>query len=132
MVEKNNTHSLLIGYALWFFGFLGSHRFYFGKPITGIIWFFTLGLCGIGWVVDLFLIPAMDKAAERRYLEGPFNYNAAWLLLTYFGVLGLHRFYQHKWLSGILYLLTLGCFGLGIVYDFCTLNGQVDELNARG
>ena len=29
------THSLLIGYVLWIFGFLGSHRFYFGKPISG-------------------------------------------------------------------------------------------------
>ncbi len=24
------THSLLVGYALWLFGFLGAHRFYYG------------------------------------------------------------------------------------------------------
>ena len=41
---RQNTHSTLIGYLLWIFGFLGSHRFYYGKPITGTIWFFTLGL----------------------------------------------------------------------------------------
>lgn len=39
-----------------FLGWLGIHRFYVWKTGTGILWFFTLGLCGIGWVVDLILI----------------------------------------------------------------------------
>ena len=29
------THSVLVGYILWIFGFMGFHRFYFGKLITG-------------------------------------------------------------------------------------------------
>ena len=37
----HDTHSKVIGYLLWIFGFTGSHRFYYGKPITGTIWFFT-------------------------------------------------------------------------------------------
>ena len=56
MNQQPDTHSKLIGYLLWIFGFLGSHRFYYGKPITGTIWFFTLGLLFIGWIIDLFLI----------------------------------------------------------------------------
>jgi len=59
----HDTHSKVIGYLLWIFGFTGSHRFYYGKPITGTIWFFTLGLLGIGWLIDLFLIPSMDCLA---------------------------------------------------------------------
>ena len=35
MADNQDTHSKLIGYLLWIFGFLGSHRFYYGKPITG-------------------------------------------------------------------------------------------------
>ena len=31
------THSKLIGYVLWVFGFTGSHRFYYGKPVSGTI-----------------------------------------------------------------------------------------------
>jgi TM2 domain-containing membrane protein YozV len=46
----NDTHSKTIGYLLWIFGFTGAHRFYYGKPISGIIWFCTLGLLGIGWL----------------------------------------------------------------------------------
>jgi TM2 domain-containing membrane protein YozV len=47
-----DTHSKTIGYLLWIFGFTGAHRFYYGKPVTGAIWFFTLGLLGVGWLYD--------------------------------------------------------------------------------
>ena len=124
-----NTHSLVIGYLLWIFGFTGSHRFYYGKPITGTIWFFTFGLLGIGWLIDLILIPGMDRDADERYVAGPYDYNVAWILLTFLGLFGIHRFYLGKVLSGILYLATGGLFFLGVLYDFWTLNGQVSERN---
>jgi len=126
----NDTHLKTIGYVLWIFGFLGSHRFYYGRPITGTIWFLTLGLLGIGWLIDLFLIPGMDRDADRRYRSGPFDYTFGWILLTFLGVFGLHRLYLGKWPTAILYLLTGGLFGLGLLYDFWTLNEQIDHANA--
>ena len=126
---ENNTHNLLFGYLLWIFGFMGAHRFYYGKPVSGTIWFFTLGLLGIGWLVDLFLIPQMDKDADIRYQEGPLDYNLAWLLLTFLGVFGAHRFYQQKWLSAVLYFLTGGLFLFGVLYDYWKLNEQISEEN---
>jgi TM2 domain-containing membrane protein YozV len=126
---NENTHSKVIGYVLWIFGFTGAHRFYFGKPITGTIWLFTFGLLGIGWLLDVFFIPSMDRQADRRFTTGPFNYSVAWLLLTIFGVLGVHRFYLRKWLTGLLYLCTLGLLGVGLIYDFWTLNSQISERN---
>ena len=131
MAQTGDTHSKTIGYLLWIFGFTGSHRFYYGKPITGTIWFFTLGLLGIGWLIDLFLIPSMDRQADFRFQTGPVNYSVAWILLTFLGLLGVHRMYMGKWLTGILYLLTVGLFGLGYLYDYWTLNGQVDQLNRQ-
>jgi TM2 domain-containing membrane protein YozV len=131
MAQTSDTHSKTIGYLLWIFGFTGSHRFYYGKPITGTIWFFTLGLLGIGWLIDLFLIPGMDRQADFRFQNGPVNYSVAWILLTFLGLFGVHRMYMGKWLTGILYLLTAGLLGLGYLYDYWTLNGQVDELNGR-
>ncbi len=124
-----DTHSKVIGYLLWIFGFTGSHRFYYGKPVSGTIWFFTLGLLGIGWLVDLFLIPSMDRQADRRFRAGRFDYSVAWILLTFLGLFGLHRFYLRKWISGLVWLLTFGLFGLGYLYDFWTLNRQVSEAN---
>jgi TM2 domain-containing membrane protein YozV len=123
------THSKTIGYLLWIFGFVGAHRFYFGKPITGAIWFFTLGLLGVGWIIDLFLIPSMSRHAAARYTTGPIDYSVAWILLTFLGLFGIHRFYMGKILTGILWLLTAGLFGIGWLYDFCTLNGQINERN---
>lgn len=124
-----DTHSKTVGYLLWIFGFTGSHRFYYGKPVTGTIWFFTLGLFFIGWLIDVFLIPSMDRQADRRFVEGPTDYSITFILLTFFGWLGLHRFYMGKWVTGILFLLTGGLFLLGILYDFLTLNSQISELN---
>ena len=132
MPPAETTHSTLIGYLLWIFGFTGSHRFYFGKPVTGTVYFFTLGLLGIGWLVDLYLIPGMRRQADFRFQRGPIDYTVAWILLTFLGLLGIHRMYLGKWITGILYLLTGGLLGLGYLYDYWTLNDQVTLINGEG
>ena len=130
MDRGHNTHSLLIGYILWLFGFTGAHRFYYGRPISGTVYFFTFGLLGIGWLVDLLLIPGLDRAADRRFISGPWDYSVGWVLLTFLGPLGVHRMYLGKWWTGLLYLLTGGLFGLGWIYDYWTFNEQLSEKNA--
>ena len=130
-VQRPDTHSKVMGYLLWIVGFTGSHRFYYGKPVTGTIWFFTFGLLGIGWLIDLFLIPSMDREADLRFNGGNTDYSVAWILLTFLGVFGVHRMYQGKWITGILYLLTGGFAFLGVLYDFWTLNDQISMKNAQ-
>lgn len=128
---NRDTHSKAIGYLLWIIGFTGAHRFYYGRPITGTIWFFTAGLLGIGWLIDLFLIPGMDRKADLRYNAGKVDYSVAWILQTFLGVFGVHRFYMGKIGTGILWLLTGGVFLIGWLYDFWTLNEQVNAVNRR-
>ena len=130
-MERSSTHSLLIGYLIWIFGFLGAHRFYYGKPVSGTIYFFTLGLLFIGWIVDLFLLPAMDRQADIRYIPGPVDFSVAWLLLVFLGIFGVHRMYMGKWLTGILYFFTGGLFLIGYIYDLWTLNDQITLINGR-
>jgi TM2 domain-containing membrane protein YozV len=130
-VPANNTHSKLIGYLLWIFGFTGSHRFYYGKPVSGCIWFFTGGLFLVGWLVDFFLIPGMDREADIKYTAGPVDYSVAWILQTFLGVFGVHRFYMGKIGTGLIWLLTGGVFLFGYLIDYLTLNEQVDECNRR-
>lgn len=125
------THSTAIGYILWIFGFTGSHRFYYGKQVTGIIWFLTFGLFGIGWLIDLFLIPSMASNASREYISGRVEYTTAWILLTFLGLFGVHRFYMGKLLSGFIYLISGGLFLVGVLYDYLTLNEQIDDVNRR-
>jgi TM2 domain-containing membrane protein YozV len=126
---SNDTHSLAVGYLLWIFGFLGAHRFYFGRPVSGTIYFFTLGLFLIGWIIDLFIMPMLEDTAERRFQAGEYNYTIAWVLLTFLGVFGIHRFYQGKIGTGLLYLFTLGFCGIGVIYDYWTLNDQLSQRN---
>ena len=130
MAHSNDTHLKTVGYILWLFGFTGSHRFYYGKPITGTIWFFTLGLFLIGWIIDLFLIPSMDRKADLRFHSGEIDYTVGWVLLTFLGLFGIHRFYMGKWPTGIVYLLTGGILGIGYLYDLWTLNDQISLINS--
>lgn len=129
--NNENTHSMLMGYLLWIFGFMGAHRFYYGKQVSGTIWFFTLGLFFVGWIIDLFLIPSMDKQADWRFTEGPINYSLAWIFLTFLGIFGVHRFYMGKVFTGLLYLFTGGLFLIGWLYDLYTLNEQITQENAQ-
>lgn len=129
--QEEPTHYLVAGYLMWLLGFFGLHRFYYGRPISGVIWLLTLGLLFIGWIVDLFLMPSLCRDAQLRSVPGRLNHTIAWVLLVFLGVFGAHRFYMGKIITGIIYILTGGIFLIGIAYDFCTLNRQVDELNLQ-
>jgi serine/threonine protein kinase len=60
---------MAVSYLLWaFLGFFGAHRFYLGRPFTGLLWFFTGGLVGIGWLVDAFWTYHMVEVENARAL----------------------------------------------------------------
>ena len=52
-------------------------------------------------------------------------------LAVILGCVGVHRFYLGKIGTGLLYLITAGLFGFGIIYDLCVLNEQVDGQNRQ-
>ncbi|MCC7290536.1 MAG: NINE protein [Phycisphaerales bacterium] len=58
--------STWVGYLLWIppLGLLGLHRFYCGRVWSGVLWLLTGGLVGIGWLVDVFLVPSMVRGAN--------------------------------------------------------------------
>lgn len=45
----------------------------------------------------------------------------AFFLCLFFGVFGVHKFYEGRILFGLLYLFTAGLFGIGVVIDLIIL-----------
>lgn len=50
-------------------------------------------------------------------------------LACLFGLCGIHRFYLGKPITGFLYLITFGFFGIGQLVDLVRLNAMVDDAN---
>ena len=59
------------------------------------------------------------------------NKLVAYALCFPLGILGLHKFYLHQPLRGVLYFFTGGLLIVGWLYDLVTLPGQVDWCNEK-
>lgn len=79
-----------IAYLLWLppLGLLGIHRFYCGRVGTGLLWLFTAGLGGIGWLIDLFLIPGIVREANARLMSQLRERGPLGLMPAHHGVVG--------------------------------------------
>lgn len=66
--ELARPRRLSVAYLLWLLGVVGLcglHRWYCHKRFSAVIYFVTLGLCGVGQLLDWFLIAAMVRRANR-------------------------------------------------------------------
>ena len=63
--------SLATAYALLgAFGTFGVHKFYLGRPVEGLVYACTLGLCFVGTFIDFFTLPEKVKRANARPVGG--------------------------------------------------------------
>ncbi len=63
--RKNRVTALILCVLL---GIFGGHKFYLGKFWVGVVYIFTYGLFGIGWLIDLVTLIAgnpVDKEGHR-------------------------------------------------------------------
>ena len=66
-----NTSTAYLLLAMQFFGVAGLHRFYLGKPLSGLLWMATFGLGGFGTLFDLLTMESQVAHANRRMLPAP-------------------------------------------------------------
>ena len=55
------------GYLLWLLCFVaicGAHRFYYNKPVSGVIYLLTFGIFGFGQLYDLLVMPELARTAH--------------------------------------------------------------------
>jgi len=67
------SHKTMVGTFLlcFFFGLSGFHHFANRRFLKGLLYFFTVGLFGIGWLIDLVKIVAGKfKDGDGRYING--------------------------------------------------------------
>jgi TM2 domain-containing membrane protein YozV len=57
------TAYVLLAPAL--FGLSGLHRLYLGRWVSGLVWLVTGGLCGIGSIIDMVMLPRMVDDHNR-------------------------------------------------------------------
>ena len=69
----NNKKEVIWAYAfLFFLGGFGVHKFYLGNHFMGFLYMFTFGLCGLGFIYDIFTLPfQVSKANENIVYTKP-------------------------------------------------------------
>lgn len=93
---KKKRASLADAYLLAFFlGLFGAHYFYLRRPRWGYLYLCTVGLFGVGWLIDLFrlkyLVSRFNEDTSDQNLAKEKRLDDAYVLWFSGGLLG--RFY---------------------------------------
>lgn len=142
--QQNIMHLCFVNFLLALFYFtrnlftLGFYQYYLGRKRYGIFHTLTLGRCGLGWLLDFCRLPAMVRKANAniammkkgiRVEEPSYSVCDAYTLAIPLGIFGLHHFYLGNTRRGLLFLCTVGVFGLGWLADLFQMPLIVSEAN---
>ena len=78
------------------------------------IWNLLLSILVLNSLTGIILPIVMALTVAR---EGRKSYVTAYAFLFHWGILGIHRFYLGRYISGVVWLLTGGLFGIGVFFD---------------
>jgi TM2 domain-containing membrane protein YozV len=96
-----------LAYLLWFFlGWLGIHRFYCRKWVSGVLWLISFGLFGVGWGIDMIFTSEMVDEVNGLPKMGvgtKFQKELRKFALLFVGFMGMIAFFGvSSWLSDAL------------------------------
>lgn len=104
------------------FGLFGAHHYYLGNYALGATYTWSLGIFTVGWIVDLFRMKGLVKAANDPTSDyGTTKITAYILCVSPLGLFGVHHFYLKRYLNGGFYIGTFGLFGVGWIFDMFRL-----------
>ncbi|KAJ8311446.1 hypothetical protein KUTeg_010801 [Tegillarca granosa] len=95
------------------------HHFYLRNYKRGVLYFFTFGVFGVGWLLDMCLMPSYVKRSNEQKKDEMKRVSDAYFFgITPLGLIGAHHFYLNRPLWGIFYIHTLAGFGIGWIIDW--------------
>ena len=132
-----NSQTVAYLYAISPLGIFGAHHFYLGRRKWGLLYASTMGIFGIGWLVDFFRIPTLvhrenrilrdEESHERKFIDD------VYLLWIFFGFFGVHHYYLGRKSFALIYLCSFGLLGFGWFVDFfripCLVFGKNNHLD---
>lgn len=83
-------------------------------PVLGIFLFIVSAILNLTYMIFTFICICNE---DKGYHDSEKSLKTDLLLCTFLGFLGIHRFYEGKIGTGILWLLTFGCLGIGVTID---------------
>lgn len=123
---------------LHYFIFTGFHHFYLRNKSLGFLYFFTGGLLGIGWLIDIGRLYSVVRKTNEKHRSGMDKCEKCSLLIAYLfnllplpGILGAHHFYLGRYFFGIAYFLSFGLLGFGWLVDLFRLPILVNRANEK-
>lgn len=132
LVKAHNDHreekSLGTAYILALppLGIFGAYHYYLENVRLGLVYTFTFGTFGIGWIVDLFRMP---KLVRKAGLDKKSVGTAYIMAMPPFGLFGAHHYYLGNYFLGIMYTCTLGIFTIGWITDLFRMKRLVQASN---
>lgn len=110
-------------------GLVGAHHYYLGRYYFGVLYTFTFGIFGVGYIVDWFRFNDLLERSNNDENKNHRQLDDAYLLWFPFGLVGLHHFYLKRPVWGLLYIFTLGFCGIGWMFDLYRMNELIENCN---
>lgn len=80
------------------------------------------------FIIDIVVVVIEDKKKKYEKSKYPKSRTIDTLLCMILGIFGAHRFYEGKIKSGILWMVTFGCLGIGWLIDYIkAISGTVTD-----
>lgn len=112
-------------------GLVGAHHYYLGRYYFGVLYTFTFGIFGVGYIVDWIRFQYLLKRSNNDNNKKHRKLDDAYLLWFPLGLVGLHHFYLKRPVWGTLYMLTLGFCGIGWMLDLFRMKKLVKNCNDK-
>ena len=130
-LDKNEFFKKVIDlFVVIFLGALGVHKFVKRKYEIGVLYLLTLGIFGIGWLIDV--VRSVRLLMNLGVGNSEILKKVIDLFISIFlGALMVCKFVEKKYEIGVLYFFTLGLLVIGWLFNIVKSMRALTDLNKK-